>query len=268
MERFCSLKGGYHCRPTRLQVASHGIKVVEAVRKSDVDAMQRFMDMGLSPNPCNNFGESIVHMVCRRGDHRLLDVLTNAGASMQVTDDFGRTPLHDACWTPKPFFKIVEAVLKADRRLINITDCRGSLPLAYVNKNHWSEWIEFLESVKDVFWPIRDISRDGDEPKPELVCVKPHTNSVPLPRVSTSLQLVRLISMGKVSLKDAENIPLEERGDYSIDGQRSISSTKPQVGCGAQDISTQAPSRIISTSNDTSNRLSSHGVVNFQPAAL
>jgi len=268
VERFCSLKGGYHCRPTRLQVASHGIKVVEAVRKSDVDAMQRFMDMGLSPNPCNNFGESIVHMVCRRGDHRLLDVLTNAGASMQITDDFGRTPLHDACWTPKPFFKIVEAVLKADRRLINITDCRGSLPLAYVNKNHWSEWIEFLDSMKDVFWPVRDISRDGDEPKPELVCVKPHTNSVPLPRVSTSLQLVRLISMGKVSLKDAENIPLKERKVYSIDGQRSTSIAKPQVGCGAQDIPTQAPSRIISTSNDTSNRLSSHGVVNFQPAAL
>ena len=99
---FCSLEGGYYCKPTPLQKASYGLRVVQAVRASNEALLGKLLRCGLSPNPCNDFGESIVHMACRRGDSKLLRVLVQAGCCLQVTDDFGRTPLHDACWASKP----------------------------------------------------------------------------------------------------------------------------------------------------------------------
>ena len=118
--------------------------MVEIVRRGEVEKMQKMMEMGLSPNPCNVYGESLVHMVrtredfecqkpffeflkpfdplpplynkllgivlishhhdlflipfqptheqvCRRGDIDLLEVLVDAGANLQVSDDYGRT---------------------------------------------------------------------------------------------------------------------------------------------------------------------------------
>ena len=90
--KYCSLEGGYYCRPTPYQQASYGVRISQAVRGSDSTTLRRLLDCGLSPNPCNNFGESLIHMVCRRGDSKILRILLEAGCSLQVTDDYGRTP--------------------------------------------------------------------------------------------------------------------------------------------------------------------------------
>jgi len=33
-----------------------------------------------------------------------------------------------------------------------MTDSRGAVPLAYVKKEYWFAWIEFLEINKDTIW--------------------------------------------------------------------------------------------------------------------
>ncbi len=71
------------------------MKVIQGVRKSDKEMIRSLLRLGLSPNPCNKFGESIIHMVCRCGNLGLLEVFMEYGCSLQVCDDFGRTPLHD-----------------------------------------------------------------------------------------------------------------------------------------------------------------------------
>jgi hypothetical protein len=76
----------YYCSPTPLQKASYGNELVRAVRESDADLLKRILTCGLSPNPCNAFGESLVHTVCRRGDFKLLKVMVEAGCSFQVSD--------------------------------------------------------------------------------------------------------------------------------------------------------------------------------------
>jgi hypothetical protein len=53
----------YYNKPTTYQKASYGSRMVEIVRRGDVEGMQKMMEMGLSPNPCNVYGESLVHMV-------------------------------------------------------------------------------------------------------------------------------------------------------------------------------------------------------------
>lgn len=196
-KHYCSLEGGYYCRPTPLQCASYGIRVVSAVRTSNVELIDALLSAGLSSNPCNKFGESILHMVCRRGEHALLKVLLDHGSTIQVSDDFGRTPLHDACWTAKPCFKSVEMLLERDLRLLHIVDCRGSPPLEYVKKESWSAWVDFFERKKEVYWPQRNSEEESEELPPELVNVPPHSRPVPDPSECVSLDVAALYANGK-----------------------------------------------------------------------
>lgn len=214
---YCSLENGYSSKPSQLQMASHGLKVIQGVRKSDAALLKRLLDAGLSPNPCNKFGESIIHMICRRGDLELLKLFLKYGTCLQVCDDFGRTPLHDACWTSKPNFEIIDIILTKDRRLMNIVDCRGSSPLSYVKREHWNDWVQFFDRVKDKFWSCRDVKSVGEEPPPELVGKAPNSVSLSLPRICAKIEDITLVAMGKVDPESIKNnIKIEEGQSSSV----------------------------------------------------
>ena len=68
---------------------------------------------------CNRFGESVLHMACRRGSADMVSFfMADCALPVNISDDFGRTPLHDACWTPAPCFDVVGLLLDADRHLV------------------------------------------------------------------------------------------------------------------------------------------------------
>ncbi|KAL7575036.1 hypothetical protein ACA910_000410 [Epithemia clementina (nom. ined.)] len=150
-----TLSTGYHHRPTELQLASYGPKLLELVKTNNVSGLREALTVaGLSPNPCNAYGESLVHMACRRGHAALLKLMVQAGAALQISDDYGRTPLHDACWAAQPAFDIVERlVLHCDRCLLYLKDCRGALPLSYVHKDHVEAWKDWLDAHMDLMFP-------------------------------------------------------------------------------------------------------------------
>merc|ERR1712046_446531 len=91
-------------------------------------------------------------MACRRGDYKELDLLVQTGAALGVSDDFGRTPLHDACWTPEPCFDVIVFLLNKDLNMLRVLDKRGSSPLAYIRREHHAVWCAFLEHQKEVWW--------------------------------------------------------------------------------------------------------------------
>ena len=186
------------------------MKLIQAVRKSDPTLLGRMLNSGLSPNPCNRFGESIVHMACRRGDYALLKVFTDNGSSVQVSDDFGRTPLHDACWTSKPCFKSIELILAQDLRLLNIVDCRGSTPLSYVKRESWGEWIEFFERQKESYWKKRDLDVEGEEGPPELTLSQPHSKPIRDPKKTIPVELITKIASGEIEPEDVAEIVEKE----------------------------------------------------------
>lgn len=194
---YCSLEGGYYCRPTPLQCASYGLSVVQGVRTSNVPLFTALLSAGLSRNPCNKFGESILHSICRRGDYNLLKLFLDNGSCVQISDDFGRTPLHDACWTAKPCFKSIQMLLARDLRLLHIVDCRGSPPLEYVKKESWAGWIEFLDANKEIYWPKRNLNEVCEECPPELVNVPPHSRPVRDPENCATLEDAGMYANGK-----------------------------------------------------------------------
>jgi hypothetical protein len=126
-------------------VKSYDMKLVQALREENVEALRDMQNAGRSLQTGNKFGETIVHAACRRNSVGILRfLLTEAGVSCRVCCDYGRTPLHDACWTSDPDWAVIELLLDACPDLLYITDKRGFTPLAYVQQEHWHGWCEFL----------------------------------------------------------------------------------------------------------------------------
>lgn len=200
--KYVSLEGGYYCRPTLLQKASFGTKMNQAIITSDAALLRRLLDVGLSPNPCNDYGESLVHRVCRRGDHKLLKVLMEKGCCLQIADDYGRTPLHDAFWKADPSVEVLNIIMKADKDLIRLMDCRGFTPLNYVRKDVHADMIDYLKTIMDQFFPPRS---GGPEPVPPLTRKKPNSTPVPDPRMALTPQSASMVASGEMEPEDAWN---------------------------------------------------------------
>lgn len=215
-QRYETLNTAYSNQPTALQQASYHLHLIDLVRKRDLEAFSEIVHCGISLNPCNTYGESLVHTICRLGDAAILKILVKAGASMQVSDDFGRTPLHDACWTTQPNFRVIDILLQCDRRLLFLMDARGTTPLAYSRKESWPIWIKYLDARKDFFWPkppqhiLKD--RRRREGPPPLALQRPNTRPVADPRNALPVKLAEMVVAGKLSAREADLL----RFDYAV----------------------------------------------------
>ena len=101
--------------------------------------------------PYNRFGESLLHMACRRGFEDIVDYLLDQESETEtrICDDNGRTVLHDACWNPSPQLKICKRILDRDPILFFICDNRGCSAFEYARPEHWEIWRNFLLDNKD-----------------------------------------------------------------------------------------------------------------------
>jgi hypothetical protein len=143
---------GYFVTTTEEHIQAYDMAKLTAVRNEDVDSLRQMHSDGAMMQCCNRFGESIVHSVCRRGATSCLKFLIEeAGVSVKVIDDYGRTPFHDACWTAQPNFELIEILLRYCPGLLLIADKRGSSPLEYVRQEHHAAWIVFLSKHQDKF---------------------------------------------------------------------------------------------------------------------
>ena len=140
--------------PLAEQLRDYDTDLINAVRNSDIPVLRRQLALGKTMSACNRHAESVLHMACRRSEQEVVDFLLSNGGQADIIDDYGRTPLHDACWRPEPHFAIVELLLERNVDLIRYADARGAVPLHYTRQEHWAQWCRFLYNQKDKFWPI------------------------------------------------------------------------------------------------------------------
>jgi hypothetical protein len=125
--------------------------VSQVTRNEDLEGLKELHSRGVCLQSCNAYGESIVHIVCRRGTLTSLEFLTqHANVSVRVRDDVGRTPFHDAAWTDKPNFQLIEKLLTIAPDFLLTRDKRGHSALNYVPRARWSEWCRFLQEHPDL----------------------------------------------------------------------------------------------------------------------
>ena len=210
-KRYNTLYTAYHNKPTELQRASYDVYLINLVKQNAISELNDIFHCKVSPNPCNNYGESLVHMICRRGEILLLQMLLQHGCTVQIADDYGRTPLHDACWAANPAFDVVTTLLNMDVTLLQMSDCRGFLPLSYVRKDHWNQWNTYIDSIKDTYFPILSYQNgipstttDGSTiAVTQLVDQAPNTRLIPDPENALSFDLANMVVSGKMKPKEA-----------------------------------------------------------------
>ncbi|CAM9731500.1 unnamed protein product, partial [Heterosigma akashiwo] len=147
---------------TKERFQSYTTELVEAVRSGNIEKLQDLKSRGSSMSACNKFGESVLHMAARKGEMKIFAFLMNSVDNIYITDDQGRTILHDACWSATPNFDVVTMILQHDETLLRATDVRGSTPLAYIKRDNWQQWYEYLDRMKETFWPSRISAASGD----------------------------------------------------------------------------------------------------------
>lgn len=145
--------------PTEKQTTDYDNELVWAIRYSHLEKLKGLAKIGRCMNACNRFSESIIHMACRRSDFQVVQYVLQNGADLSVVDDFGRTPLHDACWSSEPRFDVATLLLDYDPQLLLKVDVRGCSPLKYVREEHWLHWCAFLFYQKERYWSVNQTSK-------------------------------------------------------------------------------------------------------------
>jgi len=144
---------GFFLEYTEEMFDSYGRDVITAIRKQDLDELRRIhASEGRTLQCANRFGESILHMACRRGFTDVVRFLIKeAGVSPRVRDDMGRTPMHDACWTCEPNPELAKLLIKECPELLVLKDRRGSAPFEYTRVEHTGAWSAFLLDNREIF---------------------------------------------------------------------------------------------------------------------
>jgi ankyrin repeat protein len=133
-------------KPSPEATDAYDLEVVKAIRNNEIEKLRALQRNGKSLDACNRFGESLIHMACRRSDLGMVKFLVEeAGVRVDVRDDFGRLPLHDACWTTLPNFEVMDVLIKASSPALLLSeDVRGHTPYHYARREHWTDWVQFL----------------------------------------------------------------------------------------------------------------------------
>jgi ankyrin repeat protein len=130
-----------------------------AVRDNDLEKLKELYASGVTLESCNRFGESLLHIACRRGNTRMVKFLVEeVKVSVHIADDMNRIPLHDACWASVPNFEIVELLLREAPEHALCPDKRGHTPFDYTRQPAWKEWVRFLSEHGSLFQCIADTS--------------------------------------------------------------------------------------------------------------
>ena len=153
METFAS-SSRYFSKISNLQKASYGNAIIGAALNRNCETLRDLILQGLSPNPSNQFGDSLINIVCKRGYFDVFTTLIECGASIKTCDQFDRSPLHFAASTP--CLDLIEKVLELDVDMLNARDRFGKTPLEYVSDEaHWEQWKKILLEKQQYFLPLR-----------------------------------------------------------------------------------------------------------------
>jgi Ankyrin repeats (3 copies) len=228
--RFKTLQTAYSSQPTALQLASYNVYLITLLRQHEVETFRAVMTSGISPNPCNKWGESLVHTICRRGEYEFVKVMIcDAKTSVQVSDDHGRTPLHDALWNNTPSYETIKLLLDCDVNMLFLTDAHGATPLSYVRSTHWPACIDFIKRHADLYWPVlTKTQQHGQQPQPPLTQQEPNSRPIPDPKLALTLEMATMVSAGKITPAQAEyfcSVTSEDDDDEEEEGDSDISDS-------------------------------------------
>ena len=215
--------------------AYQSIELLTAVRRRDIPTLKRIASEkkseGGTMNACNRFGESILHLACRKGSLDVVELLvgSNCDCSLLVRDDYGRTVLHDACWTVNPPWELIKLILKKAPVLWRVSDIRGHLAIQYVPKTAWPQWSAFLSKNKALLQRIMvhsyhqiDILQQQQQQQPPPQQQQQQEQAVP-----KEASVSQDSSTNDVSMVPSQNLPQHQLPAQQQTIQKQQPASKP-----------------------------------------
>jgi hypothetical protein len=141
--------------PTQEMLNAYKPETLQCVRQNNIEELKQLHESGSLLNCCNKYGESLLHLACRRSRTNIVKfLLKEAKVNVNIRDDYRRTPLHDACWTAEPNFELVEMLIREVPEHLLMEDVRGFTPFDYVRGEHSGKWLRFLWERKSILCPL------------------------------------------------------------------------------------------------------------------
>jgi len=124
--------------------------------------------------------------------------MINNGVNLQVADDYGKTPLHDAFWASDPAYDVVNTLLKIDYTMLFMKDRRGHLPLSYVHVEDWNDWKTWVNEMVEEYFPVRPGGARGTLRR--SACCSPNQN---FRDELLSIELMTMVAGGRITPEEA-----------------------------------------------------------------
>lgn len=107
---------------------------------------------GSSCTAANSCGHTLLHCAARMGDVEVARFLVEGGADPALTDESGKTALHDACWSVELNPAMLILLADGDPRLFCATDRFNATPLEYCHPGMHKEMCHFVTSMQPHWW--------------------------------------------------------------------------------------------------------------------
>ena len=175
MIKACTRRLVAHAPPTTQQLHEYHdpeAHLVQVIRTNNVRQARHLYHAGkLTVNACNPFGESILHLACRRGLYEMVQFLVEeVGIALDTQrDDYHRTVLHDVLWSASDFdttanlVKYLLLTCASTAALLLVEDVRGYTPFDYARAEHRGKWLHFLWEHRTWLWPPPPPEDDDDD---------------------------------------------------------------------------------------------------------
>jgi ankyrin repeat protein len=212
--------------PPQCDINSYNLQMVRAVQNGDIAKMKDILvqeqkqqqlknEQGTANavnvfNACNRFGESLLHMACRRGQYEIVKfLLHDAAVTIDRYDDYGRTPLHDAFWTTKPNFQIADLLIRnCSPHLLVSYDVRGHTPFHYARVEHHGAWTTFLRQHRSILMQrislyLSTVSMTNTEQQDVAATVAVQQNQLDVVKEANNDQKLKQLNLAKDEISNA-----------------------------------------------------------------
>ena len=131
--------------------------LVSALRKGGCAMLVEALKMpGCDAVASNRTGHTLLHCAARLGDEAAVKLLLERGANPAVSDDCGKTALHDACWAVNLNKGILRLLVDRDPNLLFATDRFRATALDYCHTSLQADFCRFFAHQQTTWWPPRD----------------------------------------------------------------------------------------------------------------
>ncbi|QOG11889.1 ankyrin repeat domain-containing protein [Arcobacter sp. FWKO B] len=123
-------------------LASHKDPMRESEKKAYFNTLKNIISLGVDINARDNYGGVVLHKAILDNDDQTIKIIINAKADLNAIDNRGRNHIHNTIW--KNRIKVFKMIYSYNKKLLNIPDKFGVLPINYAAFLGYSEFVLVL----------------------------------------------------------------------------------------------------------------------------